>query len=80
MFVSVLALTMMTPAVQAAIPTEQARPAEKRVCKSVVATGSRLSRQRICLTEREREEESEITRKELDDQRVQVGQPGAGPR
>lgn len=42
---------------------------EKRVCRTIPSTGSRLGSKRICLTEREREEQAEALEKELGQER-----------
>lgn len=46
---SALAALMLTPATQASAPAEGAAP-EKRICKRVGTTSTRLPRERLCLT------------------------------
>jgi hypothetical protein len=42
---------------------------EKRVCRTIPSTGSRLGAKRVCLTERQREEQAEALEKELAQER-----------
>lgn len=44
-------------------------PDEKRVCRTIPSTGSRLGAKRVCLTERQREEQAEALEKELGQER-----------
>ncbi|HQS12621.1 MAG: hypothetical protein B7Y62_09070 [Sphingomonadales bacterium 35-56-22] len=78
--ISVAAVTAVTaaPAFGQAEKNETAAKAEKKICKSFLNTGSRLSKTKICKTEAEWAEDLEENAKLLREKRGSQGGPQIG--
>ena len=78
LFAATLAFAVTAPAM-AAENAPKAPEKEKKICRTELATGSRVRKHRVCLTEAQWRELNSQTKKQIDDYTGRMGnREGAG--
>ncbi|MGV3555196.1 MAG: hypothetical protein ACO1OD_08065 [Croceibacterium sp.] len=76
---AIMAFAVTAPAVAAEGAPKAAPEKEKKICRTELATGSRVRKHRVCMTESEWRELNAQTKKNIDDYTGRMGnREGAG--
>ena len=79
LFAATLAFAVAAPAMSAESAPKPAPEKEKKICRTELATGSRVRKHRVCLTEAQWRELNSQTKKQIDDYTGRMGnREGAG--